>query len=240
MKKGLATIITLLLVTLLFGCGEAGTQAAPSPAEPSGSASEQVYQTPPPAQTEEPVEDSSEEQIEETPQTPTGKVTAAFTYARQRGSASNQFAVWVEDMNGVLQRTLYATEFTVEGGYEYRPDSIPLWVERSELAAMTEDETDAVTGATPREGELSYVWDLTDETGATVPSGEYRVLVEGSLRWKNRVLMSGVIKIGGGPAETQAETEYTFEGDAERPPLSEISEEAGMLSGLTLSYDPES
>jgi len=36
-------------------------------------------------------------------------VEVSFTFARQSGAASNQFAVWVEDAQGRYVRTLYAT-----------------------------------------------------------------------------------------------------------------------------------
>ena len=47
-----------------------------------------------------------------------GRMTISFDYAKQSGYAANQFAVWVEDANGALIKTLYATRFTVKGGYQ--------------------------------------------------------------------------------------------------------------------------
>jgi len=74
-------------------------------------------------------------------------VAVSFDYAKQEGYATNQFAVWIEDANGVLVKTLFATEFTANGGYEKRPDAIPLWVERAAIAGETKP--DAASGATP-------------------------------------------------------------------------------------------
>jgi len=111
-----------------------------------------------------------------------GSVVISFNYKRQSGSASNQFALWIEDMSGQLIKTLYATRFTANGGYKNRPDSIPLWVEKSGLASMTGSEVDAVSGATPNAGDLSYTWDLTGADGNTVLPGQYRFFVEDTLR----------------------------------------------------------
>jgi len=163
-------------------------------------------------------------------------VTITFDFAKQSGYASNQFAVWIEDADGGFVKTLYATRFTANGGYQNRPDSIPLWVERSGLAAASG--ADAVTGATPKSGPLSYAWDLTGANGERVPDGTYRFFVEGSLRWKNRVLYSGEITIGGGAAVAEAEAQYTYEGSADQPALTGESPENGMLGAVTAAYIP--
>ena len=97
------------------------------------------------------------------------------------GIASSQYAIWIEDETGRLVRTLYATSFTVKGGYGYREDAIPVWVAKAKPQAMSYSEVDAVTGATPQNGSLVYVWDGTDENGNTVPVGKYRFFVEGTL-----------------------------------------------------------
>jgi hypothetical protein len=160
-------------------------------------------------------------------------VLISFDYEKQSGFSSNQFAVWIEDMDGSLVKTLYATRFTASGGYQKKPDTIPLWVERSGLASMTKSEADAVSGATPRAGALSYVWDLTGANGDAVPPGEYRFFVEGSLRWKNRVLYSGTVDIGGGSSTVPADAEYFYEGSDGRPALTDDADENAMIRNVT-------
>ena len=83
-------------------------------------------------------------------------LTVEFNYEKISGSASNQFAVWIEDMNGKYINTLYATRWTANGGYKNRPDSIALWVEKSNLESMSKAEVDAIAGATPSAGSVSY------------------------------------------------------------------------------------
>ena len=159
-------------------------------------------------------------------------LSVTFDFKRQSGSASNQFAVWIEDLDGSLVKTLYATEYTAEGGWEVRPDSLAAWVRK----AMGVSDFDAVATATPKSGEVSVAWDLKDEQGNAVPPGTYRFVVEGTLRWKNYVLYSGEIAIGGGNAVVQAEPEFFFAGDGRQPALGESAPECGMITSVQAAY----
>ncbi len=163
-------------------------------------------------------------------------VTVSFDYEKQTGYATNQFAVWIEDESGKLVKTLYVTEFTAKGGYEKRPDAIPTWVDRANLS--TENEADAVSGATPKSGKLSYAWDLTDQNGVRVPNGTYTFVVEGTLRWKNQVLYSGTITLNGEAATAEGSAEYTFAASDDAPALTPDSPESGMLSNVVAAYIP--
>ena len=156
--------------------------------------------------------------------------------------ASNQFAVWIEDMDGNYINSLYATKWTADGGYKSRPDSIKTWIEQSRRDSMEKSEVDAISGATPQAGELSYSWDLTDSSRNAVPQGEYRFFVEGTLRWKNYVIYSGVIEIGDTAVTVTAEVEYFFEETNEgyEPnALTEDSPEVSMISGVTARFEPK-
>jgi len=167
-----------------------------------------------------------------------GEVVISFDYIRQSGAASNQHAVWIEDMDGKVIRTLFASRWTANGGYQTRPDSIALWVEKANLANMTSSEVDAVSGATPGTGSLSYTWDLTDMSGNTVTPGDYIFFVEGTLRWKNFVLYSGVIALGAEPVYVHANVELAFEGDGRYAALTETSRETNMIGPVTAVYTP--
>ncbi|MCL1873477.1 MAG: DUF2271 domain-containing protein [Clostridiales bacterium] len=182
-----------------------------------------------------------------------GEMIITFAYQPQSGAWSNQFAVWIEDMDGQLVKTIYATAFTAKGGYNYRLDSLALWVEKSGLASMTKDEVDAITGATPNfklfyEGplpmaeNLSYTWDLTDTNGNAVLSGEYKFFVEGTLRQKNSVLYSGDIAIGDAPVTVQADAQFTYKASRGQYPqkaLTSDSVENSMISTVTAFFVPD-
>lgn len=170
------------------------------------------------------------------PQRESDIVKISFDFEKQQGYASNQFAVWVEDMDGNLVKTLFATKFTANGGYEKRADAIPVWVERSGLAKGAD--ADAVSGATPKSGPVSFVWDLTDESGARVADGTYKFFVEGTLRWKNQALYTGEITLNGGAATASATAEYTYAASDDAAALTADSPENAMIANVTAEYIP--
>jgi hypothetical protein len=133
----------------------------------------------------------------------------SFIYTRQAGSGSNQFAVWIEDNKGRYITTLYATGFTANGGWERRETSIPVWVRQSGIAGMEKTRIDAITGATPSAGSLTYRWDGTDSRGVALPSGRYVICLEGTLRGDNQIICRAPIQTGRRrPAEAKVSIEY--------------------------------
>ena len=155
-----------------------------------------------------------------------------FTFTRQTGSATNQFAVWVEDSSGRYVKTLFATQWTAKGGWRRRETSIPLWVRKSNLENMTNTQIDAVSGATPRTGTLTYSWDGIDNNGAQVPAGEYVIVLEGTLRWENQVIYRAPItlfpvSIDSNLANSQVSIEYLSDSSqsaiSERSMITEVS-----------------
>ena len=167
-----------------------------------------------------------------------GQIVISFDYMKQAGSASNQFAVWIEDMDGNYLQTVFVTRWTANGGFKTRPDSIALWAHKSGIASMPSYYADAVSGATPQTGEITCVWNLTDIDGNTVPPGEYRFFVEGTLRWKNYVLYSGVIEIGDAPATVHADAEFIYEASGNQPALTGDSPENAMIRAVTAILTP--
>jgi hypothetical protein len=63
---------------------------------------------------------------------------------------------------------------------------------------MGQKEIDAISGATPGNGSLTYTWDGTDKYGNTVKAGKYSFYLEGTLFWAERILCSGTVTLGGG------------------------------------------
>jgi hypothetical protein len=151
-------------------------------------------------------------------------VEVSFTFTRQSGSGSNQFAVWVENSQGTHVKTLYATKFTANGGWKRRALSLPLWVKKSNLAGMDKKAVDAITGPTPKNGMLRYTWDGRDSGGRALPDGDYKVFVEATLRNENSALYTAAIKLGGN-GQVTATVQYSG-GSAER----------GMIGPVTVIY----
>ena len=147
----------------------------------------------------------------------------------QDGIATNQYAVWIEDSSGDLVKSVFATHFTADGGWEKRPEALPVWVEKSGLSAGTAQNIDTYTGATPKEaGRQVYYWDCTDENGQTVPDGDYRFITEGIIYWADAVTFSGTIHVGGDENTTQAEAQYT----------TDKATGSDMISGVDAAYTP--
>lgn len=119
-------------------------------------------------------------------------VELTFNYTKQAGPGSNQYAVWVENADREVVKTLFVTHFSALGrqrgdakpdrGYHYRPSCVHLWVQNVRADELSDEQLDSFTGATPAESGLqTFVWDLTDESGAKVAPGEYTIWLEADL-----------------------------------------------------------
>ena len=126
----------------------------------------------------------------------------SFNSQRQQGPGSNQYAVWIENENGEVVKTLFVTSFTTKGrvrgneqpmrGYVKRPACVPAWVKAAKANDLTDQQLDAVTGATPQaSGTQTFTWDFTDREGKSVPKGTYKVLVEATLFNASTITYSG-------------------------------------------------
>jgi len=167
---------------------------------------------------------------------PTGSIQITFDYEKQSGWASNQFAVWLEDMDGNFVRTLYATRWTANGGYKSRDMSLSEWVERSNIALMTSN-IDAISGATPGTGAVSTGFTISSDE--LLPPGEYRFFVEGTLRWSNYVLYSGVIDTSGDfGVSVGGEAEYFYIECDNHKALTEQSAENSMINNVIAHFTP--
>ena len=250
-QKTILTTLAVILAVSLVACSvsdlQNGTTAPASESQVQTESSQQVntpaapsstLQSAPPIDSPAQSNDGSSSRESVLPDSTSGQVAISFDYVNQSGSASNQFAVWIEDMSGNYLQTVYATRWTANGGFSTRPDSIALWVEKSDIVSMPSYYVDAISGATPQTGEFTCIWDLTDIDGSTVPSGEYRVFVEGTLRWKNYVLYSGVIEVGNASFTIQADAEFIYAGSGNQSALTNDSPENDMIGAVTVSYIP--
>ena len=123
-------------------------------------------------------------------------VDVDFEYKAMSGFASNQFALWVENDNGDVVKTLFVTDFTgVKRGYKKRDQSLNHWVFSAKPAYLSDDELDAISGATPKTGSQHFTWNLTDDDGNKVPSGKYYIILEGTLYQGSNVLYIGTVDL---------------------------------------------
>ena len=125
------------------------------------------------------------------------------------GFASNQIALWVENDNGEIVKTIFVTDFTASHrGYKKREQSLNHWVGIAKPDKMTDSEIDAISSATPKSGTQHFTWDLTTSQGNKVPAGKYFIKLEGTLFAGSNAVYTGTIdtgKITTGPIEVVLE-----------------------------------
>ena len=136
-------------------------------------------------------------------QTKKGKtLEVSFNYQKQAGPGSNQYAVWIENEKGDVVKTLFVTSYTTKGrarggepakrGYIVRPACVPTWVKTVKADEQSDQQLDAVTGATPQAGGMqTFTWDFTDQQGKAVPQGNYTIKVEATLFFDSDIIYSG-------------------------------------------------
>jgi hypothetical protein len=145
---------------------------------------------------------NSAEREQARPKVKAQTLEVSFDYQRQAGPGSNQYAVWIENEKGDVVKTLFVTSYTTKGrarggeqpkrGYIVRPVCVPTWVKTVKADEKTDQQLDAVTGATPQAGGMqSFTWDFTDEQGKAVPQGSYKVVVEATLFFDSDIIYSG-------------------------------------------------
>ena len=157
-----------------------------------------------------------------------GQLDITVSYERQSGPGSNQYAIWIENTQGQLVKTLFVTKFTAKGGYSFRPDCTPIWVGKADPASKSEEEVDAISGATPQTGNHTYTWDLTDNKGNHVATGEYTFYVEGTLIGKSTVLFKGTILVGDNKVSVEPKPEFS----------SDDTKNKGMITSVKAIYLP--
>jgi hypothetical protein len=79
---------------------------------------------------------------------------------------------------------------------------------------------------------------LTDKNGDAVVPGEYMFFVEGTLRWRNYVIYSGIITIGDEPATVVADVEFVYTASDGQAALTDKSPENVMIGAVSASFIP--
>lgn len=157
----------------------------------------------------------------------------SFDYEKQAGPGSNQYAVWVENMDGQVIRTLFVTSFTTKGrarggqqaarGYTFRPDCVPTWVRSAKAEELTDAQIDAFTGATPQSsGRQTFAWDLKDSQGKAVARGKYRIFLEATLYNKSVVTYSGTFDTNGKAGAVKIDKALTQEDESHAGMIKEV------------------
>ncbi len=158
-------------------------------------------------------------------------VELSFNYQKQSGAGSNQWAVWIENSEGKVVRTLTVTSFTSKGrggrrGYTFRPTCVPTWVKNAKAEEMTDEQIDAVTGATPSQsGIQTYTWDFKDANGKDVPTGDYKICFEATLYFNSILLYSGTFSTKDKAGEIKLTSTLTEEDEAHKNMITQVKAE---------------
>lgn len=120
------------------------------------------------------------------------EVVCSFRFDRRMRIATNQYAIWIENKDGVLVRTLFVTAYTAGKGWKKRLSSLPEW--RKAVGSLL---VDGVSGATPKSGVQQVVWDLRDAQGVQVADGQYLLRFEGNLGFETYLDAKCMLRISG-------------------------------------------
>ena len=155
-------------------------------------------------------------------------VELSFNYQKQSGAGSNQWAVWIENSEGKVVRTLTVTSFTSKGrggrrGYTFRPTCVPTWVKNAKAEEMTDEQIDAVTGATPSQsGIQTYTWDFKDADGKEVPAGDYKICFEATLYFNSILLYIGSLSTKDKAGDIKLTSTLTEEDEQHKNMITEV------------------
>lgn len=135
-----------------------------------------------------------------------GFLEISYRFKKASGvQPSYQTAIWLEDENGDLARTLFVSEYLSYGGF-HDSTICPNWSRKANWDNIDESMFDAVTAATPSTGENSLKVDCQKEN---IAPGTYRCCVQVHIVENYNIMYCGTIKIGDGKSETIAMVDYS-------------------------------
>jgi hypothetical protein len=117
---------------------------------------------------------------------------------------SNQLVIWLEKPDGSFVKTLFISEYLAYGGYNL-PEICSDWTTKANWEAVTSEEFDAVTSATPPIGNVK----MKLKCPATlVPDGKYNLFIEVHLADEYNELYSGEIIVSKKKYQTSLKVSY--------------------------------
>lgn len=193
MLRNAFTDLLVLLLLCLTSCSDSAVNDSVTNQETTATVSTTLSEETTIGETTQQTEEQTSSTVEKQS---ISEVVISFDYQRGTTIASNQVAVWIENTEGELVKTLYVSDFTAaRRGYESRDMTLSEWVKTAVPSDMSDDDIDAVSSATLGTGSHSFSWDLTDENGERVPDGVYTVKGEGTLYWESSILFSSQVDI---------------------------------------------
>ncbi len=170
-----------------------------------------------------------------------GYVKIKYNLNRYSIIASNQIVIWIKDANGKYIDTVYATKFMARGGYKNREDCCPIWISESNWINASNNEIDAVSGATQKSGIQEVTWDCMDKNGNMVPAGIYIYQIEANIYWDERILFTGKIEIGNNKNSSKPTIKYfhTKFNDKKETAEKSIKKYGNIIEDVEATFYPE-
>jgi hypothetical protein len=132
-------------------------------------------------------------------------INLSFLINKREGyPRSDQLVVWLEKPDGSFVKTLFLSDWLSYGGYN-DAEVCPDWSSKTDWESASQEEFDAVTGATPRVGSVNL--DLVCSSDE-VPNGKYYIFVEVHLTGEYNELHSGKIRLSRRKTSHRLEVSY--------------------------------
>ena len=136
---------------------------------------------------------------------PAGTLDVRFFYdAPSTVEPTYHTAIWLEDANGKIVRTLYVSQELSDTGYKLRR-ACPDWVKQANWSAAPKSDVAAVTAPTPNVGVSEMTFDLTK---LGVAPGTYGFRFQVHISEQYNVLHRGQFSAGGPDLAVTLETVY--------------------------------
>ena len=133
------------------------------------------------------------------------KLVITYTMENVKGFVpSRQTVIWLEKADSTFVKTLFVSDYMAYGGYLV-PGICPDWSTKSNWKNISQEEFDAVSGATPQAGKVKLKLELPKEQ---IPNGDYKLFMEIHLTEKYNVLCSGAINFSNKKATTNLRINY--------------------------------
>ncbi len=117
---------------------------------------------------------------------------------------SRQTVVWLEKPDSSFVKSLYVSEYIAYGGYLV-PGICPEWSNKADWQDISQEDFDAVTGATPGTGKVKFRFEYSD---SDIPRGNYLLLMEIHLKEDYNIYCHTGIVMDGKKHKTNMEVNY--------------------------------
>lgn len=139
-----------------------------------------------------------------------------FLFKRGETISSNQIALWIEDKQGNVVKTIGITRFAAEGGFSRRRDILKNWVTRAKANEMSRSQFELISSPTPSNGQNQKYWNGVNDAGNIVLDGEYTIFLEGTLYLSSNVVYSQDILIENGKISLVGDVKTVFSEETQR------------------------